>query len=138
MTGSVSTFDPASLEQRTVELEEQMSAPGFWDEQNRAAAVSAEHARLSRRLEGYRGLRGLRSCGHTPDDTPGPGPQVGLELVPAHVPKDGMERGRTGGGMGEAEGLREACAIMASPFGHGTIAAIATQHGTTRQREYSA
>ena len=33
-----------------------MSAPGFWDEQNRAAAVSAEHARLSRRLEGYRGL----------------------------------------------------------------------------------
>jgi peptide chain release factor 2 len=52
----VSTFDPASLEQRTVELEQQMSEPGFWDDQNRAAAVSAEHARLSRRLEGYRRL----------------------------------------------------------------------------------
>jgi len=30
-----------------------MSAPGFWDDQSRAAAVSAEHARVSRRLEGY-------------------------------------------------------------------------------------
>jgi peptide chain release factor 2 len=53
----VSTFDPASLEQRTVELEEQMSSPGFWDDQARAAAVSEEQARLSRRLEGYRRLR---------------------------------------------------------------------------------
>jgi peptide chain release factor 2 len=52
----VSTFDPASLEQRTLELEAQMSEPGFWDDQNRAAGVSAEHARLSRRLEGYRQL----------------------------------------------------------------------------------
>jgi peptide chain release factor 2 len=52
----VSTFDPASLEQRTVELEAQMSEPGFWDDQNQAAAVSSEHARLSRRLDGYRQL----------------------------------------------------------------------------------
>src|SRR5262249_24353402 len=33
-----------------------MSAPGFWDDQSRAAAVSAEHARVSRRLEEYRTL----------------------------------------------------------------------------------
>ena len=33
-----------------------MSAPGFWDDQARAASVSAEHARVSRRLEGYRML----------------------------------------------------------------------------------
>src|SRR5438094_5288544 len=33
-----------------------MNAPGFWEDQTRAAAVSAEHARLSRRLAGYRGL----------------------------------------------------------------------------------
>jgi peptide chain release factor 2 len=52
----VSTFDPASLERRALELEEQMSAPGFWDDQNRAAAVSAEHARVSKRLEEYRKL----------------------------------------------------------------------------------
>jgi peptide chain release factor 2 len=33
-----------------------MGAPGFWDDQERAATTSAEHARLSRRLETYRGL----------------------------------------------------------------------------------
>src|SRR5882757_824062 len=54
--GSGSTFDPVSLERRVVELEEQMNAPGFWDDQNRAASVSSEHARVSRRLEGYRAL----------------------------------------------------------------------------------
>jgi peptide chain release factor 2 len=53
----VSTFDPASLEQRLVALEEQMNAPGFWDDQGAAARVSAEHARVSRRLENYRRLR---------------------------------------------------------------------------------
>jgi peptide chain release factor 2 len=53
----VSTFDPASLEQRLAQLEEQMNAPGLWDDQVTAAKVSAEHARVSRRLEGYRALR---------------------------------------------------------------------------------
>jgi peptide chain release factor 2 len=33
-----------------------MNAPGFWDDQEQAARVSAEHARVSRRLEGYRRL----------------------------------------------------------------------------------
>jgi len=33
-----------------------MNAPGFWDDQSRAAAVSSEHARVSKRLEGYRTL----------------------------------------------------------------------------------
>ena len=33
-----------------------MGAPGFWDDQERAAAVSAEHARASRKLETYRSL----------------------------------------------------------------------------------
>jgi peptide chain release factor 2 len=33
-----------------------MQAPGFWDDQERATAVSAEHATLSRRLETYRSL----------------------------------------------------------------------------------
>jgi peptide chain release factor 2 len=53
----VSTFDPDSLEKRLAELEEEMNAPGFWDDQARAAKVSAEHARVSKRLEGYRELR---------------------------------------------------------------------------------
>src|ERR671932_2438854 len=33
-----------------------MQAPGFWDDQERAAKVSAEHARASRKLSSYRDL----------------------------------------------------------------------------------
>jgi len=33
-----------------------MQRPGFWDDQERAAAVSAEHSRAQRRLEGFRAL----------------------------------------------------------------------------------
>jgi peptide chain release factor 2 len=49
----VVTFDPDRLRARTAELEEELGQPGFWDEQQHAAAVSAEHARLTRRLERY-------------------------------------------------------------------------------------
>jgi peptide chain release factor 2 len=52
----VVTFDPASLTARLGELEEELARPGFWDDQQHAAAVSAEHARLSRRLERYERL----------------------------------------------------------------------------------
>jgi peptide chain release factor 2 len=52
----VITFDPEALEKRLAQLEEELGAPGFWDDQRRAAAVSAEHARLTRRLERYRRL----------------------------------------------------------------------------------
>ena len=50
------TFDPAELERRVAELEKELGTPGFWDEQRHAAQVSAEHARLTRRLERYRRL----------------------------------------------------------------------------------
>src|SRR3954447_14534307 len=33
-----------------------MQAPGFWDDQERAAKVSAEHSRAVRKLDGYRDL----------------------------------------------------------------------------------
>jgi peptide chain release factor 2 len=52
----VVTFDPEGLEARIGELERELSAPGFWDDRRHAAAVSAEHARLTRRLERYRRL----------------------------------------------------------------------------------
>jgi peptide chain release factor 2 len=52
----VITFDPDALNARVAELEEAMGAPGFWDEQQRAAAISSEHARLSRRRERYASL----------------------------------------------------------------------------------
>ena len=50
------TFDPAELSERVQALEQEMGAPGFWEDQERAAAVSAEHARTSRRLSTYKEL----------------------------------------------------------------------------------
>ncbi len=56
MLGSVITFDPDSLTERTAALEQEMGAPGFWDDQQRAASVSAEHSRLAKRLDRYQRL----------------------------------------------------------------------------------
>ncbi|MDQ6807125.1 MAG: peptide chain release factor 2 [Actinomycetota bacterium] len=49
-------LDPAALSERASALETEMGAPGFWDDQERAARVSAEHARTTRKLETYRTL----------------------------------------------------------------------------------
>jgi peptide chain release factor 2 len=49
-------FDPAALSERVRALEEEMGEPGFWDDQERAAKISAEHARTSRKLNTYREL----------------------------------------------------------------------------------
>jgi peptide chain release factor 2 len=54
----VITFDPDGLRAHVAELEDEMGRPGFWDDQARAAKTSAEHARLSRRLERYERLTG--------------------------------------------------------------------------------
>src|SRR5215471_1661344 len=86
-------------------------------------------------IEGHHRLRCLWPGWSTANDLVGPRAQVRLECVPVHVSKDGMERGGTGGGVGEAQGLRDVCAVVASPFGDGTIAARATQQRTARQRE---
>src|SRR3954465_5676314 len=51
-------FDADALQARTEELEAQMQAPGFWDDQQTAAKVSAEHARATRRLDAWRQLVG--------------------------------------------------------------------------------
>ena len=50
------TFDPDGLRRRVAELEQELGAPGFWDDQQRARALSEEHARLSKRLERYERL----------------------------------------------------------------------------------
>jgi peptide chain release factor 2 len=52
----VITFDPDALDKQVAELEQELGNPGFWNDTQRAARVSAEHARLSRRLERYRSL----------------------------------------------------------------------------------
>jgi peptide chain release factor 2 len=54
----VITFDPDSIAPRLAELEQVMGEPGFWDDQRGAADVSAEHARLTKRLERYEKLVG--------------------------------------------------------------------------------
>ena len=51
------TFDPDALAARIAELEQELSKPGFWDDQQHAAAVSSEHARLTRRLDRFNRLR---------------------------------------------------------------------------------
>jgi peptide chain release factor 2 len=53
----VITFDPGGLTQRRAELEVAMGAPGFWDDQAKAARISTEHSRLTRKLERYEGLQ---------------------------------------------------------------------------------
>jgi peptide chain release factor 2 len=52
----VSTFDPDTLTARQEELEAAMGIPGFWDDQQQAARISTEHARVARRLERYERL----------------------------------------------------------------------------------
>jgi peptide chain release factor 2 len=53
----VITFDPDALASRVAELESAMGEPGFWDDQNRAAEISAEHSRAQRKLERYERLQ---------------------------------------------------------------------------------
>ncbi|HEX5851603.1 MAG TPA: peptide chain release factor 2 [Solirubrobacteraceae bacterium] len=50
-------LDPAELAGRVASLEDEMGATGFWDDSERAAAVSAEHSRASKRLETFDALR---------------------------------------------------------------------------------
>src|SRR3954470_1421422 len=51
-------FDADALQARAEELEAQMQAAGFWDDQQTAAKVSAEHSRATRRLDAWRQLVG--------------------------------------------------------------------------------
>jgi peptide chain release factor 2 len=50
------TFDPEALSGEVGRLEREMQRPGFWDDQARAAEISAQHARAQRRLAGFLGL----------------------------------------------------------------------------------
>src|SRR5205823_12714509 len=53
---ATSQFPPLSLHDALPIFEDELGKPGFWDDQQRAAQVSAEHARLTRRLDRYRRL----------------------------------------------------------------------------------
>jgi peptide chain release factor 2 len=49
----VVTFDPAALKTRLDELEQELAQPDFWNDQQRAARLSAEHQRTQRKLQRY-------------------------------------------------------------------------------------
>jgi len=49
----VVTFDPAALKTRQDELEEELAKPDFWNDQQRAARLSAEHQRTQQKLQRY-------------------------------------------------------------------------------------
>jgi peptide chain release factor 2 len=49
----VVTFDPASLKVRLDELEQELAQPDFWNDQQRAARLSAEHQRAQQKLQRY-------------------------------------------------------------------------------------
>jgi peptide chain release factor 2 len=49
-------LDPSQLQERLEELDGQIGAPGFWDDQERAVKVSAERTRAARKLELYERL----------------------------------------------------------------------------------
>jgi len=49
----VVTFDPDSLKARLGELEQELAQPDFWNDQQRAARLSAEHQRTQQRLQRY-------------------------------------------------------------------------------------
>jgi peptide chain release factor 2 len=53
----VITFDPDRLAGRAAELEQEMSEPGFWNDQERAQQISTEHSRVAKKLELYERLR---------------------------------------------------------------------------------
>ena len=47
------TFDPDALRTRLAELEEALAQPDFWNDQQRAAALSSEHQRTQQKLQRY-------------------------------------------------------------------------------------
>jgi peptide chain release factor 2 len=49
----VVTFDPAALKARLAELEQELAQPDFWNDQQRAARLSAEHQRAQQKLQRY-------------------------------------------------------------------------------------
>ena len=62
-----------------------MGAPGFWDEQQHAAAVSTEHSRLAKRLDRYRRLRADYDDARELLEMDGDlGDEIGESLAPLH------------------------------------------------------
>jgi len=50
-------LDPTALQTEVDRLEDEMQQPGFWDDQDQAAKVSADHSRTQKKLNNFRQLQ---------------------------------------------------------------------------------
>jgi peptide chain release factor 2 len=83
-----------------------MSAPGFWDDQETAAKVSAEHARAGRRLEEFRALEGevrdLESLAEMAEDDDEIAGEIEEQLAPVEQRLAALEEQRLFSGRYDA------------------------------------
>jgi peptide chain release factor 2 len=91
-------FDPAELSRRTGALEDEMGAPGFWDDQERAAQVTAEHARATRKLNVFRELESdvadLEPLAELAEEDPEMATELEQQLVSVQDRLDALEEER--------------------------------------------
>ena len=83
-----------------------MSAPGFWDDQEQAAKVSAEHARAGRRVEEFRTLEtdveDLASLAEMAEDDPEIAAELESQLAPVEQRLAALEEQRLFSGRYDA------------------------------------
>jgi peptide chain release factor 2 len=91
-------FDPAELSRRTGALEDEMGATGFWDDQERAAQVTAEHARATRKLNVFRELQSdvadLEPLAELAEEDPEMATELEQQLVSVQERLDALEEER--------------------------------------------
>jgi peptide chain release factor 2 len=99
-------FDPAELSRRTGTLEDEMGATGFWDDQERAAQVTAEHARATRKLGVFRQLQSdvedLEPLAELADEDPEMATELQEQLVSVQQRLDALEEERLFSGRYDA------------------------------------
>jgi peptide chain release factor 2 len=99
-------FDPASLQDRASELEAEMGVPGFWDDQGRAAKVSAEHSRSTRRLTEFRSLQAdiedLEPLAELAEEDPEMAGELEEQIVSVQARLDALEEQRLFSGTYDA------------------------------------
>ncbi|HEX3830920.1 MAG TPA: peptide chain release factor 2 [Solirubrobacteraceae bacterium] len=91
-------LDPAELSRRTGALEDEMGATGFWDDQERAAQVTAEHARATRKLNVFRELESdvadLEPLAELAEEDPEMATELEQQLVSVQERLDALEEER--------------------------------------------
>jgi peptide chain release factor 2 len=83
-----------------------MGAPGFWDDQDRAAKTSSEHSRAQRKLDTYRGLEAdvedLAALAEMADDDPEMAAEFEEQIASAEVRLAALEEERLFSGRYDA------------------------------------